>query len=187
MKGFPLPSPAAIAKIRKKYNLSNGSRLTAAQFREALDATSNKEKNKSASAYNFTYHLIERTEDKVVIFIEGKHISNNRFFALPLGKQISYKMAFKKAADAFYLRNMKIVKKYPSFSRALISFKFHQSVRSRDHDNNAETQKRIQDTLVRLGFVDDDTRSHIEKREKDAEIIVPRGSEGITVLLIRRQ
>lgn len=155
------PTVKAVDRIRKKYGLSHDDPLSAAQYREACSMGSEKSGN---SNFSFQYKLLKLTESCVMVEVAGNHLSKNSVDSLSFREKLAYKKAFKQGAKEMYLLERKRLRSFPVMKNAKISFAFY-SKRSRDHDNNSENIKRVQDTLVSLGFLIDDKRENLELDE----------------------
>ena len=163
------PTPKAVTTIRKKYGLLKNDPLSTSQYKEACALSSAANTTKSRQ-FSFKYILETLTHDEVVIIIEGVHLSNNRINSLTFKQKLAYKKAFKLGADELYLLERKRLKSYPVMQKAEIDFTFY-TTRSRDHDNNNETLKRVQDTIVALGLVADDKRENIIMPSPPGEVL----------------
>lgn len=161
--------PAHINKIRKKYGLAKDAPLTSVQFRE-LQQLAMQSGGKKDERFHFTYDIdVEHGASGEVVCIRitltGKHLSKNRFDALPRRVQFRYIRAIKNAAEAAALMYRKSLlrlreKGIIPFERASVHYTFYNRV-SRDHDNGSETIKRFQDTFTSLGIIRDDDRTSL--------------------------
>lgn len=155
------PTVSAVNRVRKKYALSYSDPLSAAQYREACLTGPEKP---SGSNFSFQYKLLKLTENCVIVEVIGNHLSKNSVDSLSFRAKLAYKKAFKQGAKEMYLFERKRLRSFPVMRKAKISFAFY-TKKSRDHDNNSENIKRVQDTLVNLGFLVDDKRENLELDE----------------------
>lgn len=151
------PTPKAIHAIRRKYDLSEDQPITAAQYREALMLATSSGSSKGEQSFCFEYRLDEVGKDRVKISVWGNHLSKNRVDSLSFRGKLAYKKAFKIGADHLLVKERKRLKSLIPFDKATIFYTFY-SKRSRDHDNNSENVKRVQDMMIYLGVIKDDTR-----------------------------
>lgn len=148
-------STKTLNAYKRKHGLGRIDRLSARQFRELLAM----EGRQGDKAFSFEY-LVEVTERGYRVELIGKHLSANRYNAMPRRRQYAYKNAIKDAMERFRMANLALVKSFDTLERAKIEFTFVNPV-SRDADNNHHTRKPLQDTFTRLGLIRDDKRENI--------------------------
>lgn len=185
----------ALGKVRKKYNLKGNDSLSASQYREVQLLTSKKGSNyRGASSsrkkqiFNFYFDYsvsISSDLNTLTITLVGRHLSKNQYDSLPLfdrkhkSSKHHFKKAFKTAAEVCRLKQKGLfnsLKKkgiFPSTS-ASVHYIFYNPV-SRDHDNGSENIKRLQDTFVTLGILEDDNRDVLRAEKEPLEVIIRRG------------
>lgn len=158
-----------ISEIRKKYNLKKNDALSSSQFREAqaLSLSSSSSKNKK-SPFSFVYSVDSISKEFIQITIWGNHISKNVYDGLPrwgTKSKHSYVASIKKGAREFFLKQRGFFLKHKKngnipMEKSFISYTFYSTV-SRDWDNNLESVKRFQDTLVSLSLISEDKRKNL--------------------------
>ena len=142
-----------LARLAKEKGVKKIARLTAAEYRDLLSKSTQKDPNHFAFAYD-----IESREGEYIVTLKGKHLAKNRFDTLSFKDKIRYKNAFKSAVNEFRLFNRKILKGFETFKIAEVFYSFH-NPRSRDSDANSENIKKFQDSLFSLKLIEDDKRS----------------------------
>ncbi len=194
-------SATALKKIRKKYNLSSNSSLSASQFRELQGMGQNngssgrqvgtKGKNSASMSrrqifsFSFKYELLVQNENTLIITLTGRHLSKNQYDRLPefdrknKSSKYHYKKAFKTASEECRLMQKSLFdklkkEKITPLGLATVHFTFYNH-RSRDHDNNgSDTIKPFQDTFTALGLIVDDSREYLIPEREPDEVIVKR-------------
>jgi len=175
------PTIKAINKIRKEYNIPKNASIPAHLYRKALEeSTSNSRRD-----FRFEFELIELSHNRVHVRVIGNHLSKNVVDSLSRRDNIRYKNAFKIAAKAFYLKNHKKIRSFKRIEKGEIYFIFY-SKHSRDHDNNSENIKRVQDNIVRLGFVVDDKRENLTSKKEPEEILIKKTEKPAIECIIER-
>jgi hypothetical protein len=169
---------ASLNKVRKKYNLSKTQSISSAQFREAQEMSSAKTTKRKIDTKGFTFSIVELRDGYSHIRIEGNHLSKNVIDSLPFRQKLRYKASFKIGMNNFYAMNKRKIDKFKTIREGHISFIFN-STHSRDHDNNSETIKRVQDTMVILRIIEDDKRKNITLHPDKGieEIIIKKGEK----------
>lgn len=204
-------SATALEKIRKKYNLSDNSSLSASQFRELQGVSQNdgsngqkrgvKGKNSTSSRkrqifnFSFKYEFVVQNENTLIITLTGRHLSKNQYDRLPefdrknKSSKHHYKKAFKTSAEECRLMQKSLLntlkkKKIIPSSSATVHYTFYNHV-SRDHDNGSETIKRFQDTFTTLGLIVDDNRKNLLSEKEPDEVIINRSEEYRVVAVLK--
>ncbi|HID40636.1 MAG TPA: hypothetical protein EYP33_00580 [Pyrodictium sp.] len=177
------PSIKSINAIRKKYLIEKNGSLTSAQYKEAIAL--GKQNNPQDKTFSFEYKIIEINDETLILEVRGNHLSKNTVDGLSFRQKLAYKKAFKQGAKALYLLNVKTIKTFPVMESAFISFAFGNK-RSRDHDNNSETVKRIQDTIVMLGIIKDDSRKYLLPKNEPEEILIKKNETPFVRVVLER-
>lgn len=161
------PTVKAVEGIRKKYGIAPNGALSVEQYREACSMSIDNQK----VPFAFKYTIVSMSKQSITLEVHGDHLSKNVVDSLPFKQKLAYKKAFKDGAIALRMLEKGRIDAFPAMEKAIISFVFY-SKKSRDYDNNSENIKRIQDTLVSLGFLVDDKRKNLTSKGNPKEVIV---------------
>ena len=150
--------------IQKVASKNNGA-ITAKEYRKIIGSSTSIRSTKKAMQNNFAFTLaVEKKREGVYLFtLYGIHLSTNRVNSLSRKDDIRYRNAIKKAFEEWYMTNIKKRPKTPFESALLVPIHYNRV--SRDDDSGTQTNKTMRDYIIRTGFVEDDTRKHIEQRK----------------------
>jgi len=148
-------------KATKKKSLQMSSK----EFNKARLKKTPKEKR----SFTFTATIEQLEKNKKYLFtIRGIHLSTNSVNSLSFGDKLRYKTAVKKGMENAALIYRSLIPKIPFSKVVLIPTSFQ--TRSRDDDNLYATTKIIRDSIVSIGFVEDDKRENL-RQERTEEVI----------------
>lgn len=157
-------SNATVKRFMKEHKLRNISSLSAAQYKKLMLM---ERSSGSSNSFHFSCD-VEQTDYGYKICFIGKHLSLNRLNALSRKESIMYKSAFKKAQNEYWLIKGKRAK-HKTLEKVTLEYVFY-NPKSRDRDNNISI-KFVQDVIVRLKLISDDTRDVIIRPHTEREII----------------
>lgn len=156
-----------ISAIAKKQGVKKLTRMTAAEYREALKKKGNiapkKDKNNKRT-FAVPEYKIEKIHGGYVVTLIGKTFSRNVTNKFSLGDEIRYKKSVMQGAKNYWLLNRSFVRSLVPMQKATVMYVFYNRV-SRDWDNQSPVIKPFQDTFTKsmLGIIEDDSKKHLQR------------------------